>query len=626
MIAKQISLKFLNAIMVLEIPFFQRRYVWSKNNWEELLDNLFDKEQSHFLGSIILKQQRNLVGDVPRSLVIDGQQRLTTLSILLRAIYDTLPMDNLPAETQATIKQNMISLLFYQKHMFDLDRYIKIEHSHLDSPEYERVISGDVSSELELKKIIMSDKTDKNAIPSNSILQCYKYFITRLGEVDAEQRKELFNNLLNEQNETIVKIDLDKDENEQAIFDTVNSAGVRLTCADTIKNALFQKAMENVRASGKTSNKQEVINFYDSHWGVVFEDNQDIADFWAKERSMGRFVRNNIEILLHSYAVIKNIFDPTNHKMSDLPVLYKNHIESMDNTDLFNLIIEIEGYAKIYRKNFIDFDKSSLFEYEDSIRRLFHILDICDVSTFHPYILYLFKNVSNSDLIDRLYMLETYVMRHSICGATTKNFNKECVQLIRNERTVRELYSEKENDISDIAVFKGLNNISNKFASLLLFWIELKKRKESKNKVDLEFLKYTYSLEHLMPQKWQWYWSVSALPVYDEQNTQITDIPSAERERYNCIYQIGNMTLLTSALNASLRNFEFSKKITGEGKQKGIREYADLLITKYILRSYEADPVWDERKIRERTNHLYKDIIDIWKPLNSQNSLLSLTP
>lgn len=176
--AKQISLKFLNASMVLEIPFFQRRYVWSKNNWEELFDTLLDKEQSQFLGSIILKQLSHAAGETPRSLVIDGQQRLTTLSILLRAIYDTLSLNTMPQDIQAKIEQNMISLLFYQKGMFDTDRFIKIEHSQLDSAEYERVISGGVTSDLELDKIIMYDDTSKNGIPANRILQCYKYFIT----------------------------------------------------------------------------------------------------------------------------------------------------------------------------------------------------------------------------------------------------------------------------------------------------------------------------------------------------------------------------------------------------------------------------------------------------------------
>jgi uncharacterized protein with ParB-like and HNH nuclease domain len=77
--------------LILEIPFFQRGYVWDEDNWGELLDDLLDMHQSHFIGSIILKKQlQTESGVTERCLVIDGQQRLTTLSILLRACFDNL--------------------------------------------------------------------------------------------------------------------------------------------------------------------------------------------------------------------------------------------------------------------------------------------------------------------------------------------------------------------------------------------------------------------------------------------------------------------------------------------------------------------------------------------------------
>lgn len=615
MVAKEKSLKFLDAVMALEIPFFQRRYIWSTNNWEELLDNLLDKEQSHFLGSIILKQQDVGTGEIPRSLVIDGQQRLTTLSILLRAIYDSLPLDQMDPDTQKSVEQNMKSHLFYKKSMFSKELLVKIEHSQLDSPDYEKVVFGKVKGRSELDKITIATGTKKDEIPSSNILQCYKYFVTRLNDLESEDRMNLLDDLLSEQNKIIVKIDLDSNENEQAIFDTVNSSGVILTYADTIKNALFQKAIENIKISKDPLAKEKIIDFYNENWKSTFEGSQDIADFWGKKRSMGRFTRNNIEILLHSYAVIKNIFDPATNKMAELPVLYKEFIENIDNKDLFALILEIIDYAKIYSDHFIEFDKTSLFEFDQSLRRLFHVLDICDVSTFHPYILYLFKNENSENLTDRLIELETYVIRHNICGATTKNFNKECVQLIKNEKTIEILFAEKRNEISDVAVLLGLRSISNKLAALLLFWIELKKRKESTRKSDIETLKYSYSLEHLMPQKWQEFWGITTVPVFDENNIRVTDAPLAERERETCIYEIGNMTLLTSSLNTSLRNFEYSRKIEGEGRKQGIRIYADLLITKEILEIYKTDKVWDERKIRERTLQLYEDVIVIWRAI-----------
>ena len=89
--AESKSFSFLNEIQTFEIPFFQRAYVWKKDNWEELLDDLKQVNRRHFLGSIILKKinDSSVFGATTRVSVIDGQQRLTTLSILLKAIYDT---------------------------------------------------------------------------------------------------------------------------------------------------------------------------------------------------------------------------------------------------------------------------------------------------------------------------------------------------------------------------------------------------------------------------------------------------------------------------------------------------------------------------------------------------------
>lgn len=76
--------------VVLEVPFFQRSYVWKKDNWEELLNDLFNMEITHFLGSIILKEQDNNSCKLKKYLIVDGQQRLTTLSILAKALYDCM--------------------------------------------------------------------------------------------------------------------------------------------------------------------------------------------------------------------------------------------------------------------------------------------------------------------------------------------------------------------------------------------------------------------------------------------------------------------------------------------------------------------------------------------------------
>jgi hypothetical protein len=115
-----------------------------------------------------------------------------------------------------------------------------------------------------------------------------------------------------------------------------------------------------------------------------------------------------------------------------------------------------------------------------------------------------------------------------------------------------------------------------------------------------------------MPQKWEEFWS--NVDVIDESSKPILDKDIAKRERSSKIYSIGNMTLLNSSLNTSLRNYEFARKIEGEGRKRGIRQYADLGITRFdVLEKYDAgDKVWNEQKINERTSKLATDILTIW--------------
>ncbi|MCI8460265.1 MAG: DUF262 domain-containing protein, partial [Bacilli bacterium] len=87
--AKEERFTIFNSEKKLKIPFFQRKYVWKEENWDELFDNFFVKEEPGFLGSILV--QRNVIGAGSSVLdVIDGQQRLTTISILIMAIYDSI--------------------------------------------------------------------------------------------------------------------------------------------------------------------------------------------------------------------------------------------------------------------------------------------------------------------------------------------------------------------------------------------------------------------------------------------------------------------------------------------------------------------------------------------------------
>jgi len=584
--------KFLSLEGKVKIPFFQRTYVWNEENWEGLLIELPHKPESNFLGSIILKQLITSSGEPKQLEVIDGQQRLTTLSILLKVLYDLFE-----DRIRKNSKTDLLPIFFYREDSTSGEYKIKIECSRVDTDSYEKVINAGFHNNPPLDLDSINEKSHK-------ILRCYKYFYENLKDKNEDERKEIFNKILNTENKMLVVIDIDEKDDEQAIFDTLNTAGVRLTTAEIIKNALFQKVIQVY------GNKNETICLYNETWEKIFFSDEDMVKYWETERLTGRLKRDNIEILLHCFGVIKGFFDPDKHTLSDLSRLYKEEIKLINLREKLEAFIkEIIEYANIYWEKFPAFDNSTLFSFEDSITRLFHILEVLQISTFHPFILSVFKKYQNKENIvkEKLAMLEKFVVRRMIAQHETKNYNKYCKEFINNPNSI----IEKLKETTDEDVLNGLKRISNKNAALLLFWVELWRRTKV-NKYDTKELKYTYSLEHIMPQKWEEYWK--EIPKkYNPDGTEMSK-EDAKKDRNEKIYWIGNMTLLKTNLNSALRNYCFEKKMIGEGRKKGIKAYADLSITKDdIVELYDkGDKNWDEKKIAERTDKIAKEIKEIW--------------
>ncbi|MBE6873572.1 MAG: DUF262 domain-containing protein [Ruminococcus albus] len=597
-----------------EIPFFQRRYVWEEGNWKELLESMSAADDCPFLGSIILKENTDSEGNIFWT-VIDGQQRLTTLSILMRACFDELTTikdtDRFRSEydDEDPWSEEVRTPFNETTHIKDSnkDRHTKIRHSRIDHIDFEKVMDGGLKD------------TYKNIDLTNTskIIQCYCYFRKALKEKGIDTVLIIWDYLTkriedrDENGKYLVIIELDNKENEQAIFDTVNTAGVRLTCADTIKNTLFQHYIDVLRDCGVESDRSQIkaTKFYDEQWDSIFSASQDSINYWNKSRQVGRLYRDNIEILLHCIAVIKGFFDPAEKKMSDLPQCYKDYISELSCSDLETFIKEINTYAKLYQDNFEEVESKALYCYdsEQYLSRIMHIVDVLEISTFLPYILYLLfekEQDSQTDVKERFLALERYLILHAICGETTKNYNKECLQLIKGT-SIDTLLSGCENINSDKYEY-GLRHMnSNKLATLLLFWVELYKR--DKTNADLKKLPYTFSLEHIMPQKWEEYWSLQVLPIYNEEG-KLEDEEKAKLIRTDAIYQIGNMTLLNGKLNASLRNYDFARKVNGEGRKRGMKDLADCMITREIIKL----TTWKESTIIDRTAALSAIISQIW--------------
>lgn len=221
------------------------------------MEQVSREDKEYFLGSIILKQLSTTtsysVGDVRT--VIDGQQRLTTLALFLKALC---------------YKTNKIRKF---ENMFILDDNIfSICHNMFDKDIFDTIVK----------------QTELAPINSKSLLaEAYNFFLEKVDPTKLNLETILAH-------VSFVGIDLNNEDDEQVIFDTINSIGVTLTTGELLKNYLFS---------------QETIDKYNSKWKPVFEADEDTIAYWDAGTTQGRLVRKNLETFLYAYLHIK-IHDP----------------------------------------------------------------------------------------------------------------------------------------------------------------------------------------------------------------------------------------------------------------------------------------------------------------------------
>jgi uncharacterized protein with ParB-like and HNH nuclease domain len=560
-----------NGNRVLEIPFFQRSYVWTDTQWERLLEDMETVSMTnkpYFLGSVILKQQQtntgNNVGD--RRTLIDGQQRLTTLNIMIKVLC---------------LRNGMNGSFDRVFRLMNND--IALWHNHNDLQDFNKILNLTKEEEL---------------TGETSVIACYNYFKS---EIDITKLN--LNNILT--NIMFVGIDLGVDEDEQQIFDTINSLGVRLTTAELLKNYFFQR---------------DDVKSYNDNWRNVFERDSDTKKFWDRDITAGRSIRENIDLFFYSFLQIKIQDSALNVKNEDKKLFtkvdglfdsYKKFIQDY-NINKAALIQEIKEYAEIYRTN-IDFD---VVDRELSpnygIERINAIIFGLENTTLIPYILFVLKKVQNSNERNLIFeYLESYLMRRMICHETTKNYNQLFSErLIANNIVTRdslkaqiETQSDKVNFMpTDDDIQNGFDNskLVNKQATGILYMIESMIRDRTKHSTSLLGLN-RYSLEHVMPKKWENNWT----PLKSEED-------KAKRNRI--LLTLGNLTIITTTLNTSIRDSDWNTKKNGRGDKHGLKTFASGIDT---FSQYLDKAEWNEEVIKERAEFLYNKAKDIWRNQSS---------
>ena len=547
----------------LSIPHFQRSYVWKEEQWDRFLDDMnyaSGANLPYFMGSVILKQQQVPADQDNVRTIIDGQQRLTTVIIFFKALFTK---NNTP-----------------EKFFRIFTRYndgIILEHNYADKDIFEKIFFD--------KELEVSEK-------KSQIYKCYEYFYKNI-EVNKINSNNLHSNIL------FVGIDLQYDEDEQQIFDTINSLGVRLTTAELLKNYFFKD-----------------VEFYNKNWRDVFEKNDEIKEYWDQDVTSGRSIRNNIDLFLQSYLFIKiqdstiNVNSEDKERFFKVDSVFNSYKEFIIkyNLEVNQIIQELKEYATIYKNTINPRIVEQDVDGNNYVERLNLVMFGLDTATIIPYVLYVSKNVTNLEEKNKIFRyLDAYLVRRLICKKTTKNYNQLFRSFINNEidslekiKEIIETKGERINSMpSDKEVEDGIatSDLTNKQAKGILYLIE----RSIRSNLHATELKYfnEYSLEHIMPKKWRNNWSGDNLN--NEEMSQRDDL----------ILTLGNLTLITKQLNSSIRDSDWKSKKIGSGQNHGLTEYAQGI---EIFSRYLQKERWDESSIKERGQELFKHSVEnVWR-------------
>jgi uncharacterized protein with ParB-like and HNH nuclease domain len=560
-----------------QVPFFQRAYVWDDENWATLWDHILAvlerHEQGlsgeHFIGTVITKQRpAERLGQQVHDL-IDGQQRLTTIALLLQAISDTATGD------VPRLKEAISNDLRFRDTRNEV-------HSRIIPSSYDRIYFD----------TIMAGKPDGQSLNDgeHKIARAHLFFRERLSDMDDDRRDHLRLVLL--ERVSLISMMLSHEDDEQEIFDTINALGVRLTTAELLKNYIFKEP--------------SIQSHYNSLWKEVYEDSEEEVEFWNAERTAGRIIRTNVEILLYCYLVIKTGAEV---KLESLFKEYKKWLEGQDGSSRLAFLRELKQYAELFWSfpSGADLNEIKFDEWE---KRFFHIVENLMITTVLPLVLYVYKSVPHAAMRRPILgIVESYLVRRNVCRLTTKNYNLLFVQAINRLKETGDAvdagaiarilapFGEDTNRFPSNEEFAAAIHseaLSNQNSREILFLLAL--RQVSDGFSDVATLSLgNYTVEHMMPVKWEANWT----------DREMTSDQKAQRSRK--LKTLGNLTLVTKRLNSRMQNAAWSEK------KRHLRQYSSLPLTiPYI----DGEP-WDEGSIDRRARDLIEVATSIWSTLDA---------
>lgn len=558
-------LKFLRRSPQFIIPIYQRTYAWTTAQCQQLWDDVIrtgtnDQLVSHFIGSIVyIEDGLSQVTDHSPLLVIDGQQRLTTVILILEALSRVIPPESEPVDGFTPTKLR--------------NRYLK-DGEEDGERAYKLLLTQTDKDSL----TALLDQKDLPAKPSVRVMENFDFFAARV-EALGDDLAPLCRGL---SKLMVVDIALNRDhDNPQLIFESMNSTGKELSQADLIRNSILM---------GLQPKPQTAL--YNDHWRpmeVAFGQE-------GYQKYFDAFMRHYLTARTGEIPRIREVYEAFK-AYARRPEVDKAGIEA--------LVSDVHRSARYYCCFAIGGEANKrLAEAFADLREL-------KVDVAHPLLLILYEDYESGLLsIDNFHTtlrwIESYVFRRAVVGIPPNSLNKTFLAFIRELDRSRYLESFQaylllqpsyrrfppDEEFRSELVGRNLYNFPRRS-----YWLRRMENHSRKERVAIE----EYTIEHILPQnenlsiEWQ-----NALG------------PDWENVRNDWLHTLGNLTL--TRYNSEMSDRSFAEKRTMEGG------FADSPLR--LNQGLGQVEVWNEAAIRERAERLSHKAVEIWGTPSLSNDIL----
>ena len=543
------------------IPIFQRTYNWKEIHCAQLYKDIISPRQyGHFIGSVVLISNLETTASIPKWQVIDGQQRLTTITLLIIALLkraNELGMESISATALDAIEEYFLTNRFG-----DGDMHYKLLLTKRDKSSLRVLVDKKYNSED------VSDNMQRN----------FDYFCNQF--TDAESIETAYQGL---QTLKVVEVLLQINQDDpQAIFESLNSTGVDLSQADLIRNYVLMNQPQDIQTE-----------LYENTW---FPMEQLFGGLY--EKKFDRFAQDFLTLATKSNNLIR---------AGDVYMLFKQWFsKQVNNKEIGEILSDIHNQVRFYT------NYTLLQESDKELNSAFSDLkQLIDVAT--PVIIRLYQlhekdenGLSKSDFIKSVRLLESYILRRSVCGMQTRSYGNlfaSLAQKITEEKPLESLsvaiarFSKNSRFPNDAEFIESLKNnelyeLSN--CRLILERIE----NDSKEKIDTT----KFSIEHIMPQNEN---------LRKEWKGMLGDNWQLVHQTW--LHRLGNLTLTGYNSEYSDKDYQTKKTITGGFNESPLR----------LNRDMRDSEVWTEGEMIARAERLANKSIELWPLLTVPSRLIS---